>query len=487
MSSVISSGLVVGSAQSTLRSSQRDSELAITRLSSGKRITSAMDDAAGVSASSVLHATVMGLNRAIKNIMEFDALLTTADGALQQVLPILQRTRELAVQAANGTLTDLDRTGLNLEAQGLLDEINQIAKQTQWNNQNLLDGTFKDKYIHVGAQANQAIKVTLPGTGIGDIFPFNYTFTNGDFSNTTAVPTNGRVSLDGWTIDLQQVKLGPGETSTIAGWPAATDNSPAPAPTKNGDDNQPVVGSTRFTYNLAGDVQLESSMTTDEGYDVVHGPVLYSNDAVFMNEGTEVSFRWKAQNGSDNYDVYAYLLNVDNGSTIELLNETGTTTDWRNVKLSNIPTGNYKFVFVSGTFDASGGMAAGASLYVDDVKVSKPSGSSIPPSQILSLNDSKSSQEAITKVDVAMENILQTLAYIGSNKSRLNYVVENITRFSLETQRSLSQIVDTDYAAEQSALSKNKVVSQSASAILGKAQEQFSDIVTFIEGNLIKN
>ncbi|MFN5700094.1 MAG: hypothetical protein ACK47V_05595, partial [Betaproteobacteria bacterium] len=90
-----------------------------------------------------------------------------------------------------------------------------------------------------------------------------------------------------------------------------------------------------------------------------------------MKTGDSVSFDWKAQGGADAYDVYAYLLNVDNGTTVKMLDATGAsgamTTNWATVTTSVPADGNYKFVFVAGTFDATGGTAAGARLYIDNV------------------------------------------------------------------------------------------------------------------------
>jgi flagellin-like hook-associated protein FlgL len=117
---------------------------------------------------------------------------------------------------------------------------------------------------------------------------------------------------------------------------------------------------------------MYSNMTTASGGDVVHGPYVVSKEPVYVAAGSDLSFEWRAQGGSDAFDVYAYALNTDTGETINLLNQTGSgrnDSGWQTVNVEIPTTGNYKFVFVSGTFDETFGLAAGASLYIDNVNV----------------------------------------------------------------------------------------------------------------------
>lgn len=482
---------------STSRIARRDEELSVTRLSTGKRINSAMDDAAGLAVGSRLRSTVLGLRQAIQNVTNFDALLTTADRALDDVINNLQRVRELSVQSAHGTLTEPERNALNAEAEALLNHINQIATNTSWGESKLLDGTFRDKYVQAGAQSSDSFKVTIPGTSIGDIFDYSRTFVNGDFADTAATQSGTTVSLNGWKILLEQVMLGQGGlpgSSTIAGFPTPSD--PTPNPTGSGvsagDDRAPASAS--YTYSLANqDARLVSNMTTAAGGDVVHGPVLVSDNSVYMDSNSSVSFKWRAVGGADAYDVYAYLLNVDNGATVQLLDATGTgTTDtgWQTVTTNIGTPGNYKFVFVSGTFDYTFGTAAGASLYIDDVSVngiSSGSSTNVKPSDVLSLTSQSGSSEALAKVDNAIAKVLVARADIAANQSRLRHIIEHTTRFKIDSEASLSVIDDTNYEFEQSRLSKANLLTQSAETVLKKAQDDSANILKFIEGNRIQN
>jgi flagellin len=153
------------------------------RLSSGKRINAAKDDAAGVAISSRLDSTVRGLNQSIRNALDAQALIDTAEGGMQETETILQRIRELSIQAANDTNSADDRANLNLEVQSLLAEIDRISSSTTWAGQSLLDGTFIDKSFQVDGGTLDSNKLTtsiagvnasglgLDGTGISEVSP----------------------------------------------------------------------------------------------------------------------------------------------------------------------------------------------------------------------------------------------------------------------------------------------------------------------------
>ncbi len=144
------------------------------KLSSGYRINRAADDAAGLAISEKMRRQIRGLTQASTNAQDGISCVQTAEGALAEVHDMLQRMNELAVQAANGTQTSADRSYINSEIQALTSEINRVASTTTFNEQNLLDGTFTDKGLQVGAEANQIISfsigsITAEGIGINGI------------------------------------------------------------------------------------------------------------------------------------------------------------------------------------------------------------------------------------------------------------------------------------------------------------------------------
>ena len=131
------------------------------KLSSGYRINRAGDDAAGLKISEKMRSQVRGLNRASTNAQDGVSLIQTAEGALNEAHSILQRMNELAVQGANDTNEGIDRDAINEELDALTQELDRISETTQFNKQNLLDGTFKSKNLQVGANANQKIEISI--------------------------------------------------------------------------------------------------------------------------------------------------------------------------------------------------------------------------------------------------------------------------------------------------------------------------------------
>ncbi len=143
--------------------SQRNIETSMERLSTGKRLNSAADDAAGVAITSRLTSNLKGINQSVRNAMDAQALINTAEGGLQETEALLQRIRELAVQAASDTNSSTDRAALDAEKTQLMAEIDRIANSTTWAGQNLLDGTFSNKSFQVGGgtMAADHLKLSL--------------------------------------------------------------------------------------------------------------------------------------------------------------------------------------------------------------------------------------------------------------------------------------------------------------------------------------
>jgi len=160
MPQVINTNMASLNAQRNLNKSQSDLSTALQRLSSGMRINSAKDDAAGLAISQRFTSQIRGLDQAQRNANDGISLSQTAEGALQSSGDILQRIRELAVQASNATNSVSDRQALNAEVQQLTQELQRVATSTQFNGQNLLDGSFMSSVFQVGANANQAIVAT---------------------------------------------------------------------------------------------------------------------------------------------------------------------------------------------------------------------------------------------------------------------------------------------------------------------------------------
>src|SRR6056297_2904966 len=159
MPQIINTNIPSLTAQRNLNSSQNDVATALERLSSGLRINSAKDDAAGLAISERFTAQIRGLNQAARNANDGISLAQTAEGALAEVTNNLQRVRELAVQSANATNSSSDRQALQAEVDQLVAEIDRVAQQTNFNDVKLLDGTFSSQLFQVGANAGETISL----------------------------------------------------------------------------------------------------------------------------------------------------------------------------------------------------------------------------------------------------------------------------------------------------------------------------------------
>jgi flagellin len=169
MTMVIGTNLSSLSAQRHLASSKGDMENAMERLSSGNRINSSRDDAAGLAITSRMTSQVNGLNQAVRNANDGISLAQSAEGALDETTSILQRMRDLSVQASSDTLTSSDRTSIQSEMTALTSEIGRISSTTKFNNNNLLDGTAKNLKIQVGASEGETVSITIAGASAADL------------------------------------------------------------------------------------------------------------------------------------------------------------------------------------------------------------------------------------------------------------------------------------------------------------------------------
>jgi len=224
MSQVINSNIASLTAQRNLNSSQSSLNTSLERLSSGLRINSAKDDAAGLAISERMSTQIRGLNQANRNANDGISLTQTAEGALTEIGNNLQRIRELSVQASNATNTASDRAALQAEVTQLTSEIQRVATQTQFNGMNLLDGSFGTFNLQVGANANQTISASSGN------FQTN-SFGNYRIGGLAAFTSGGVGDLVAGTIGANSDAIGnavlvsgtTGDTSGINGAAAAGD------------------------------------------------------------------------------------------------------------------------------------------------------------------------------------------------------------------------------------------------------------------------
>jgi len=213
-------------AQNNLATTQNAIQSSLTKLSSGYRINTAADDAAGLAISQKMQAQINGLNQAGRNAQDGISLLQTAEGAMSQSQSILQRMRELAVQSSNDTNTTSDRGQIQLEVSALTTEIGRIASSTQFNTQNLLDGSYKGKALQIGANKGQTISVTVATMTAGKLGVSGLTVAT--LTGATQAISNISKAID--TVSSDRANLGALQnrlTHTIANLATSSQNMTA--------------------------------------------------------------------------------------------------------------------------------------------------------------------------------------------------------------------------------------------------------------------
>jgi len=291
MAAVINTNVQSLNAQRNLSSSQSSLATSLTRLSSGLRINSAKDDAAGLAISDRMSAQIRGLNQAVRNSNDGISLAQTAEGALSESGNILQRIRELAVQSANSTNSASDRLSLQSEVNQLVSELDRIANTTSFNGLKLLDGSFAAQTFQVGADANQTINVNV-GSATSDRLGINKISADNSkagISNATnsalKVVTNGLVSA--------------------AGTDAATTNTALAAQTitVSGPSGSAVTG-TILAGNTSSAIQSTlAGLTGVESATVVQYNSVEVSDLSTISNGERISFSLTDDNGTSTDNI----------------------------------------------------------------------------------------------------------------------------------------------------------------------------------------
>lgn len=232
MPSFINTNLASLNAQRNLNQSQGAQQTALQRLSSGLRINSAKDDAAGMAISSRMSSQINGTTQAARNANDGISLAQTAEGDLNQISTNLQRMRDLSVQAANATNSASDRAALNAEVQSLVQEIDRVSSNSSFNGVKLLDGSFTAQNFQVGANATAADSIQLAITGaraaqLGAAGGANFSATVAGSATISGLAA-GSLTLNGAAVGASTVGVGPGQSAASASSIAAAINGTTP-------------------------------------------------------------------------------------------------------------------------------------------------------------------------------------------------------------------------------------------------------------------
>jgi len=403
----------------------RDMASAMERLSTGLKVNKAADDAAGLAIGSHMTAQIRGLNMAVKNANDAVAMLQTAEGSMVEMTNMLQRMRELSVQAASDTNTSEDRQYLNNEFQALKSEFNRIVKNTQWNGMNLLDGTFKANDYVTGLTASGATTVVagLMNFQVGANARQTVSHTFGDYHDGEAAAQVGKI-----TFQANEELSAAGTSATVA----------------------PLSAVIRITIN-------------DEVFELVNA----SGASVLTAAEIASAFESKINAAS------AGSIETAAGSPVNAV---------KNLVRASATTGVLTLTStVAGTaFTVSTSLNQDQSVlnYVETQANATRGFAILRELTIVSQNQAT---QAIEGLDHAITTVNQGRADIGATISRLTSAVDNMTTTSTNLSDSRSRIVDTDYAAESTKLARSQIISQAATAMLAQANAQQQSVLALLQ------
>ncbi|QDF96494.1 flagellin [Azoarcus sp. DD4] len=493
MAQVINTNVASLNTQRHLNSSQSALSTSLQRLSSGLRINSAKDDAAGLAISERMTSQIRGQDQARRNANDGISLAQTAEGALQSAGDVLQRIRELAVQSSNATNSASDRQALNAEVNQLTAELDRIAKTTEFNGRKLLDGSFTTATFQIGANAGQTIQATTanfstsqyggyrigslaaatPGDK-GDLTPGSTAFALGSTAAATNRVAGGTVTINGAT-----------GSSTVA-IPAGASAKDAAALINAESGTTGVTASAKTEFDIdfsAPNVSYKFDVSSDNSTPITVSFTIGAEDndglAAAVNAFNDVS----AKTG-----VTARV--NDNGDGITLLNSFG-----ENITIANAASGS-NTATIGGTSTAAGATAIGTGQLVLDsdksFSIDAPNttdffnnvsaAGQLQKVADLDVSSVDSAQRTLAIADAALSAINGQRAKFGALQSRFETTISNLQISSENLSASRSRIRDTDFAAETANLTRSQILQQAGTAMLAQANALPQQVLSLLQG-----
>jgi flagellin len=472
MTATINTNINSLTAQRNLTMSQASLSTSMQRLSSGLRINSAKDDAAGLAISERFTSQIRGLNQAVRNANDGISMAQTAEGALSSSGTMLQRVRELAVQSANATNSASDRRAINQESNQLLAELDRIASTTQFNGINLLDGTAATQVYQVGANANQTITTTTNNFHTNTYGAQLMTSTN-VASAATATSLAGAVQINGQS--QQTVTLTATDTAGSAAKAinALADSTGVTAVAHN-------TAELKFTTNT-GTVLLDVKGSNSTAVSIAF--TAPTNDAAGLAAGINAFNNVSAQTGitaSLNANKDGIVLSSANGDNIDLTNNSASAVATLAAQDSTSAT----LAFTAATSMAAAG---GTAVAVGAVELSSDTSYSIGTSasalftasdastlnavSSIDLSTVDGATKALKIIDSALQSVNGQRAKFGATQSRFESTVANLQTTAENASASRSRIQDADFAAETANLSRSQILQQAGTAMVAQANQ----------------
>ncbi|MBA6099894.1 MULTISPECIES: flagellin [Pseudomonas] len=459
--------------QGNLTKASNAQTTSMQRLSSGLRINSAKDDAAGLQIANRLTSQINGLGQAVKNANDGISIAQTAEGAMQASTDILQKMRTLALSSATGSLSAEDRKSNNDEYQALTAELNRISETTTFGGQKLLDGSYGTKAIQVGANANETINLSLDNVSAKSIGS-QQVKSIGVAPSTTGVGAG----------DIEVT--GNGQTATVS--IAAGDSAKTIAKNMNGAiGGLTATASTeaKFTVKAAASTTPASFTMTVGGQDV---KIVGVTDTA--NLADQLKSNAAKLGISVSYDETKNELTVksDTGENIEF----SAGTDAGGVTIAT-KDGSGKYGTAE---DLADGLIATGAVNLDSAKgyalngdgatgLFVATGTAVTSTKTTISNtdvtDSTNAQNALAVIDKAIGSIDSVRSGLGATQNRLQTTVDNLQNIQKNSTAARSTVQDVDFASETAELTKQQTLQQASTAILSQANQLPSSVLKLLQ------
>lgn len=487
MAAYINTNTASLSAQRNLATSQTGLQTSLQRLSSGMRINSAKDDAAGLSISERFTSQIRGTDQARRNANDGISLSQTAEGALQATGDALQRIRELSVQSANSTNSASDRKTIQAEVGSLLSEIDRVAQSTEFNGTKLLDGSLGTASFQVGANANQTISAS---TG---------NFRTNSYGNNQAV-SSATVPLAAAVFTATNLTINGQATSTAIAV-ATTDSAATVAANVNAQTSTTgVIASARtnaqatFTAGGTYTLAISSDNTTAQNVSFTVGATANASGlagaVAAINDATSKTGVTATLNTAGT-DV---VLTNANGNDISITNtaSSSTTFDMKNITKSataggadtlstalTVATGAAGAIKGQVSFNSDKGFSVASSAAGEFAASTSSTANTV---NNVDVSTASGATDAIKIIDSALATVNAQRGAFGALQSRFSTAISNLQTTSENMSASRSRIQDTDFASETASLTRGQILQQAGTAMLAQANSLPNGVLALLRG-----
>jgi flagellin len=496
MTSTINTNIASLTAQRNLTMSQASLQTSMQRLSSGLRINSAKDDAAGLAISDRMTSQIRGLNQASRNANDGISLSQVAEGAMGSISTNLQRIRELAVQSANGTNSSSDRAALQQEVSQLKSEIARVASQTQFNGLNLLDGSFTTQMFQVGANANQTIGVSVASALATDMG--NNKVTTSLTTPTIATPLLSAGPLSTAANVTTAVNGFATQTLTIAGNGAVKSTNPLVGTIAAASAKTIATAANAFTSET-GVTAVPTNKATISGvlqpgsvqFELMGAnatPITISATVSSITDLSGIAQAINSQSGSTGVTAAAdksgnLVLTNTTGDDIRVGNLSGASAGLTGATIVGVDNSTpaafgaaasgTEVATVGGsvTFNSSNGFTTSSDAYGTLIKDAASSGSALSAVATIDIGSAAGATDALLTVDAALATVSSNRAQLGAVQNRFLTTIDNLNTTSENLSASRSRIQDADFAMETANLSRTQILQQAGTAMVAQANQ----------------